>query len=155
MKSSQLTKKIKALSEKLKPVASTGVRIDFSSFTEPEQFVLLKNFELTEKYHGQWTNEAIFENIDLIVKGNQIVIRNMIELFEFMMPRALMLDEVQQYFFKFNFHNFLRCWIECHEHLRQWSSKDREDFLREMKEETQTQGKDIREVELNGKENGD
>jgi hypothetical protein len=40
MKPSHLTKRIEELSEKLKPVASEGIRIDFNSFTEPEQLVL-------------------------------------------------------------------------------------------------------------------
>lgn len=55
MKPSQLTKRIEELSEKLKPVYSEGIRIDFYSFTEPEQLVILKNLELTEKYQGRWT----------------------------------------------------------------------------------------------------
>lgn len=52
MKPSQLTKRIEELSVKLKPVPSEGIKIDFYSFTEPEQLVLLKNFELDEKYKG-------------------------------------------------------------------------------------------------------
>ncbi len=53
MKPSQLTKRIEELSEKLKPVPSEGIRLDFNSFTEPEQLVILKNFELNEKYEWQ------------------------------------------------------------------------------------------------------
>ena len=57
LKPSQLTKRINELSEKLKPVPSEGIRIDFSSFTEPEQ-LFLKNLELHEKYQGMWTHEV-------------------------------------------------------------------------------------------------
>lgn len=53
MKPAQLTKRIEELSEKLKPIASEGIRIDFNSFTEPEQLVLLKNFELDDKYRNR------------------------------------------------------------------------------------------------------
>ena len=74
MKPVQLTKRIEALSAKLKPVLSDGIRIDFSSFTEPEQLVLLKNFELDDKYHSRWTRETILENKEVILKGNHIVI---------------------------------------------------------------------------------
>ena len=132
MKPAQLTKKIEELTAKLKPVPSEGIRIDFSSFTEPEQLVLLKNFELDDKYHSRWSREAILENKEVILKGNHIVIERVIELFLFAMPRALMLDEVEQWFFKLNFNIFLEHWIECQKNVSKWSKKDREDFLRDM-----------------------
>src|SRR4030042_4456568 len=117
MKPYQLSKRIAELSKKRKPVPSEGIRLDFGSFTEPEQLVLLKNFELDDKYHSRWTREAILENKELILKGNRIVIERVIELFLFAMPRALMLDEVEQWFFKFNFYDFskfARFSIESH-----------------------------------------
>ncbi len=122
---------------------SEGIRIDFYSFTQPEQLVLLKNFELDEKYRSRWTREAVLENKELILKGNHIVISRVIELFQFVMPRALMLDEVEQWFFKFNFTDFLRRWIECQKNVSKWSKKDREDFLRDLKatEETDKENK--------------
>jgi len=132
MNHTQLAKRIEELSAKLKPVPSEGIRIDFNSFTEPEQLVLLKNFELDEKHHYGWTREAILENKEIIVKCNQIVIERVIELFLFAMPRALMLDEVEQWFFKLNFNIFLEHWIECQKNVSKWSKKDREDFLRDM-----------------------
>jgi hypothetical protein len=106
MKPSQLTKRIEELSEKLKPVASEGIRFDFNSFTEPEQLVILKNHELYEKYHNNWTKEAVLENKDIIVKCNGIVIDRATELFLFAMPRAMMLDDLEQWFFKFHFNLF-------------------------------------------------
>jgi hypothetical protein len=152
MKPSQLTKRINDLSEKLKPVASEGIRIDFNSFTEPEQLVLLKNFELDEKY-GRWTREAILENKELILKGNHIIISRIIELFLFTMPRALMLDKVEQWFFKFNFNNFLERWIECQKNVSKWSQKDREDFLRDINGKPKADKRHKREVEFDGEEN--
>jgi hypothetical protein len=154
MKPSQLTKRINDLSEKLKPVASEGIRIDFNSFTEPEQLVLLKNFELDEKYR-RWTREPILENKELILKGNHIIISRIIELFLFAMPRALMLDEVEQWFFKFHFDNFLERWIECQKNVSKWSQKDREDFLRDMKGNPKADKSRKREVEFDGEENHD
>src|SRR4030067_2647713 len=137
MKPAQLTKKIEELSAKLKPVPSEGIRIDFSSFTEPEQLVLLKNFELDDKYRSRWSREAILENKEVILKGNHIVIERVIELFLFAMPRALMLDEVEQWFFKLNFNIFLERWIGCQKNVSKWSTKDREDFLRDMEKTDQ------------------
>jgi hypothetical protein len=128
MKHAQLTRRIEELSEKLKPVTSEGIRFDFSSFTEPEQLILLKNFELDEKYHNRWTKQAILENKGIIAKDNRIVITRAIELFEFTMPRALMLDEIEARFFSFDFHNFLTRWIESQKRLRKWSKEDKKDF---------------------------
>jgi hypothetical protein len=132
MKPSQLTKRIEELSEKLKPIASEGIRIEFSSFTEPEQLVLLKNFELHDKYSSRWTREIILENKDIILKGNHIVMTRVCELFQTAMLGAMMVDELEAWFFKFNFNDFLRRWMECQKNLQKWSKKDREDFLRDV-----------------------
>ena len=133
----QLTKRIEELSSKLKPVPSEGIRIDFYSFTEPEQLVILKNVELDEKYRSSWTHEAILENKEIIVKCNMIAIERVNELFLFTMPRALMLDEVDQFFFKVNFWGFWERWIQCQKNVNKWSKKDRDDFLRDMEKTDQ------------------
>jgi hypothetical protein len=151
LKHSQLTKRINELSEKLKPVPSEGIRIDFSSFTEPEQLVILKNLELNEKYHGRWTHEAIMENKELILKLNHIVISRVMDLFSFTMPRALMLNEVEQWFFKPHCNFFWERWLECQKNVSKWSEKDREVFLQDMKITEAMKKK--REVKSNGKEN--
>jgi hypothetical protein len=153
MNHTRLTKRIEELSAKLKPVPSEGIRIDFSSFTEPEQLVLLKNFELDEKHHYGWTREAILENKEVILKGNHIVISRVIELFQFVMPRALMLDEVEQWFFKLNFNLFLERWIECQKNVCKWSKKDREDFQRDIEVKPKAEKKDKNKVEVDGEEN--
>ena len=153
MKHSQLTRKIEELSKKLTPVPSEGIRIDFSSFTEPEQLVLLKNFELDEKQRHGWTREAIMENKELIVKCNMIVIERVNELFLSAMPGALMLDEVDNFFFRANFWGFWERWIECKKNLDKWSKKDREDFLRDIKVKTKADKKHMNEVEVDGEEN--
>ena len=132
MKPLQLTKRIEELTQKLKPVASEGLRIDFSSFTEPEQLVLLKNFELHDKYKSRWTREIVIENQDIILKGNQIVMTRVCDLFQTAMLGALMVDDLEAWFFKYHFNDFLRRWIECQKNLQKWSKKDREDFLRDV-----------------------
>ena len=153
MKPSQLTRKIEELSEKLKPVPSEGIRIDFYSFTEPEQLIILKNLELHEKYRGIWTHEAVMENKEVILKLNHIAISRVIELFTFTMPRAMMLDEVEQWFFKFNFNEFFRCWFECQKNLQKWSKKDREDFLRDVDLKPKNRKKNQSKVLIDGEEN--
>ena len=77
----------------------------------------------------------------------------MIELFEFAMPKAMMLDELEEWFFKFNFHEFFRRWLECQKNLRKWSEKDREDFLRDIKVKPKPNKKNKSEVLNDGEEN--
>jgi hypothetical protein len=132
MKPSQLTRRIEELKEQLKTVPSEGIRFDFYSFTEPEQLIILKNAELNQKYRDSWTQQIIIENKELIVKFNEIVITRVIELFESAMPKALMLDDLETWFFKFDLHYFWKNWIECQRNLKKWSKKDREDFLRDI-----------------------
>jgi len=153
MKPSQLTKRINDLSKKLQPVPSEGIRIDFNSFTEPEQLVLLKNFELDDKYRSRWTRETILENKEIILKGNHIIISRIIELFQSAMPGALMLDEIEASFFKLNFNLFLQRWMECQKNLKKWSKKDREDFLRDIKDNPKTDKKRKHESVNDGEKN--
>jgi hypothetical protein len=153
MNHTRLTKRIEDLSEKLKPEPSEGICIDFYSFTEPEQLVLLKNFELDEKHRYGWSREAMLENKELIVKGNMIVVERVNELFLSAMPGALMLDEVDMFFFRANFWGFWERWIECKKNLDKWSKKDREDFLRETKVKPKADKKPKNEVKVDGEEN--
>jgi hypothetical protein len=114
---------------------------------------LLKNFELDEKHRYGWSREAILENKELIVKGNMIVVERVNELFLSAMPGALMLDEVDLFFFSANFWGFWERWIECKKNLDKWSKKGREDFLRETKVKPKADKKPKNEVEVDGEEN--
>ena len=154
VESRSVNKKNRRIKEKIKPPPpSEGIRIDFNSFTEPEQLVLLKNFELEEKYRGRWTREVILENKDIILKANHIILSRVIELFTFVMPRAMMLDELDQWFFKFNFNAFWGRWFECQKNLQKWSKKDREAFLRDVKLKSKKAKNRKSEVELDGEDN--
>ena len=63
-----------------------------------------------------------------------------------------MLDEVEQWFFKFNFNEFWRRWFECQKNLRKWSMKDREDFLKYVTLEPKANKQNC-EDEFDGEEN--
>lgn len=67
----------------------------------------------------------------------------------FAMPRALMLDEVEQALFRINFWIFLERFLECQKNVSKWTEKDSEIFLRDMKITEAMKHK--REVESNGK----
>jgi hypothetical protein len=64
----------------------------------------------------------------------------------------MMLDELERWFFQFDFNNFFSHWFECQKNLKKWSKKDREDFLRDIKIEPKSE-KNKREVEFDGQEN--
>jgi hypothetical protein len=131
MNNAQLAKRVNDLAEKLKPVPSEGIRIDFDSFTEPEKYVLLKNRELDDKYGNRIPDEIFEENKDLIFKANDIALKRTSELFEFIVPRALMLDKVEQWFFNLHFRIFWKNLKECLENVRKWSKDEKEEFLSE------------------------
>jgi len=64
-----------------------------------------------------------------------------------------MLDEVDQFFFRFHFNTFMENWIDCMKKVSKWSKKDREDFQRDITPKTKTVKKQKNEVRQIGKEN--
>ena len=66
---------------------------------------------------------------------------------------ALMVDDLEAWFFKYHFNDFLRRWIECQKNLRKWSNKDREDFLRDVDLKPKNRKKNQSKVLIDGEEN--
>jgi hypothetical protein len=122
-----------ALSEKLKPVPSDVVRLDFDSFTEPEKQLFNRFWEIQEEYGLNPSSDVIEANKELIFKASEIVAWRVIELFMFVMKELLEHDEIEEWYFKLHFYNFFEDLKECLANVRKWSEKDREEFLRDMK----------------------
>ena len=133
MKSWQLDRRVGALSEKLKPVPSDVVRLDFDSFTEPEKQLFNRFWEIQEEYGLNPSSDVIEANKELIFKASEIVAWRVIELFMFVMKELLEHDEIEEWYFKLHFYNFFEDLKECLANVRKWSEKDREEFLRDMK----------------------
>ena len=133
MNNARLAKRVSDLAEKLKPVPSEGIRIDFDSFTEPEKYVLLKNIELEQKYDYKLPVEVFMENKELCLKANHILMERTSELFESVLPGALMLNEVERWFFKLHFALFFKDLKDCFANVKEWSQDEREEFLKEIK----------------------
>jgi hypothetical protein len=129
-----LGKRVDALSEKLKPVSSDVIRIDFDSFTEPEKQLFRKIWEIQAKYGSSPPAEVMEANREFIFKAGEVVSWRVLELFMFVMREALLGDEIEEWYFKLHFYNFLADLSECLKRVRKWSEKDREEFLRDMKE---------------------
>ena len=133
MKSWHLDRKVGDLSEKLKPVSSDVVRLDFDSFTEPEKQLFSKIREIEQEYGLSPPADVIEANAELIFKAREIIAWRVIELFMFVMKELLGHDEIEEWYFKLHFFNFFEDLKECLANVRKWSEKDREEFLSDMK----------------------
>jgi hypothetical protein len=134
LKSWQLDRKIGALSEKMKPVPSDVVRLDFDSFTEPEKQLFNRIWEIQEEHGLNPPADVIEANKELTFKALEIIFRRVLELFIFTVPKAFCWDEIEEWYFKLHFYNFFEDLEECLANVRRWSEKDRNEFLKDMKE---------------------
>lgn len=123
-----------ALSEKLKPVSSDVIRIDFDSFSEPEKQLFRKIWEIERKYGSSPPVDVIEANKEFIFKAREVISRRVLELFMFVMGEVLGGDEIEVWYFKLHFYNFFEDLSDCLKNVRKWSEKDREEFLRDMKQ---------------------
>ena len=137
MKSWQLDKRVGALSEKLKPVSTDVIRLDFDSFTEPERQLFNKIWEIQEEYGLNPPADVIEANKELIFKASEVISWRVIQLFMFVMKELLEEDEIEEWYFKLHFYNFLEDLKECLANVGRWTEKDREEFLHDLKEACQ------------------
>ena len=89
MKPWELNKRVDCLSEKLKPVSSEGIRIDFDSFPEPEKQLFRKIWEIQEKYGSSPPADVIEANKEFIFKAWEVIGWRVLELFMFVMQELL------------------------------------------------------------------
>ena len=134
MKSWRLNRRVDALSEKLKPAVSDIVRLDFDSFSEPEKQLFNRILEIQQKYGSEPPADVIEANAEFIFKAREVIGWRVLELFMFVMKELLGGDEIEEWFFKLHFYNFFEDLKDCLANVRRWSEKDREEFLRDMKE---------------------
>jgi len=134
MKSWQLDRRVGVLSEKLKPLTSDVIRLDFDSFSEPEKELFNKIWEIQREYGLSPPADVIDANKELIFKSREIIGWRVIQLFMFVMKEFLEQDEIEEWYFKLHFYNFFEDLKECLANVRKWSEKDREEFLLDMKE---------------------
>jgi hypothetical protein len=137
MKSWRLDRRVSALSEKLKPVSSDVVRLDFDSFTEPEKQLFNKIWEIQKEYGLNPPADVIEKNKELIFKASEVISWRVIQLFMFVMKELLEEDEIEEWYFKLHFYNFLEDLKECLANVGRWTEKDREEFLHDLKEACQ------------------
>jgi len=134
MKLWELGKKVGDLSDKLKDVPCDGIRLDFESFPEAEKLLFRKVWEIKEKYGDSPPADVIEANMEFIFKAAEVVSWRVLQMFMFVMRMSFGGDEIEEWYFKLHFYNFFEDLKECLQRVRKWSEKDREEFLRDMKE---------------------
>jgi hypothetical protein len=130
LKSWQLNRRVDDLSEKMEPVQSDVVRLDFDSFPEPEKQLFNKIREMQVQYGDSPPADVMEANREFVFKACEVVSWRVLELFMFVMRMGFAGDEIEEWYFKLHFYNFFADLKECLQHVRTWSRKDREDFLK-------------------------
>lgn len=134
MKPWHLNRRVSDLSEKLEPVQSDVVRLDFDSFSEPEKQLFSKVWEIYAKYGDSPPADVIEANKEFIYKATEVISWRVLELFMFVNRELLGEDEIEEWYFKLHFYNFFEDLKECLQRVRKWPEKEREKFLKDMKE---------------------
>jgi hypothetical protein len=121
----QLNRKVQGLSSKLEDPAKTETRFDYNCFSEPERKLLDKVQEIVDEYApGSPPQDVIEKNADLWYKGLEIFGRRAMELFVEIMPASFCCDELEEWYFKIYFYNFLLDWIESVKDLREMPKEE-------------------------------
>jgi hypothetical protein len=135
MKAWQLNKKIDILSQEIADPIKTEIKLDYGSFSEPERVLLDKIQEYIDKYApGKPPHDVIVKNSALWVKGLEIFGRRATELFVEVMPATFCCDELEEWYFKVYFYNFLQDWLEMVSKLRDMPKEQHQALLFERKE---------------------
>jgi len=131
----QLNRRVNRLSQEITDPVKTETKIDFNCLSEPERQLLDKVQEIIDEYAPASPPEDVIEkNADLWYKGLEIFARRATELFVDIMPASLCCDELEEWYFKIYFHNFMLDWLESIQKLREMPKERRDELLCERKE---------------------
>ena len=120
MKPWQLNRRVNSLSKEITDPVKTETKIDFNSLSEPERQLLVKVQEIVDEYAPASPPQDVIEkNADLWNKGLEIFARRAMELFVDVIPASLCCDELEEWYFKMYFYNFLFDWLESVQKLRE------------------------------------
>ena len=135
MKPWHLNRRVNKLSQEITDPVKTEAKIDFNSLSEPERQLLDKVQEIVDKYApASPPKDVIEKNADLWNKGLEIFARRALELFVDVMPASLCCDELEEWYFKMYFYNFLFDWLESVQKLREMPEERRKALLCERKD---------------------
>jgi len=131
----QLNRRVNRLSQEITDPVKTETKIDFNCLSEPERQLLGKVQEIVDEYApASPPEDVIVKNADLWYKGLEIFARRATELFVEVMPASQCCDELEEWYFKMYFYNFLYDWLESVQRLREMPKERYEALLVERKE---------------------
>jgi hypothetical protein len=135
MKPWLLNKRVNNLSSQLADNPKTETTIDWNCLSEPERQLLSKVDEIVKEYAPAKPPQDIIEKYaDLWYKGLEIFGRRATELFVEVVPASFCCNELEEWYFKMYFHNFMLDWLEHVEKLREMPKDKREALISERKE---------------------
>ena len=135
MKPWRINHKVGSLTRALDDSAKSETRIDISCLTEPERKLFDRVQEIIEKYApANPPQDVIEKNSNLWNKGLEIFGRRAMELFVEVIPASFCCDELEEWYFKVYFHNFLLDWLESVEQVRKMPKEQRDALLCERRE---------------------
>ena len=135
MKPWQLSRRVKGLSEDIADPVKTETRLDFSCLSEPERALFNRVQEILDEYApSSPPQDVIVKNADLWNKGLEIFGRRAMELFVEIIPASFCCDELEEWYFKIYFYNFLFDWLESVQRLREMPKESYEALLVERGE---------------------
>ena len=135
MKPWQLKRRVNSLSQDLTDPVKTETRIDFNCLTAPERQLFKRVQEIIDEYApASPPEDIVVKNADLWNKGLEIFARRAVELFVGVMPASLCCDELEEWYFKMYFYNFLFDWLESIQKLREMPKERREALFCERRE---------------------
>jgi hypothetical protein len=130
-----LNKRVNNISSQLSDSAKTETTIDWNCLSEPERQLLSKVDEIVKEYAPSKPPQDIIEKYaDLWYKGLEIFGRRATELFIETVPASFCCDELEEWYFKIYFHNFMLDWLERVRQLREMPNEKRAELLVERRE---------------------
>jgi hypothetical protein len=131
----QLSKRVDVLSQNIGDTAKSETRIDFNCLTEPERVLFNKVQEIIDEYAPAHPPQDVIEkNAELWHKGLEIFARRATELFVYIMPASLCCEELEEWYFKIYFHNFMLDWLDQVDQLRKMPKEKRDELITERRE---------------------
>ena len=135
MKPWQLSKRVNNLASQLADSPKTDTNIDWSCLSEPERELLTKVDEIIKQYAPTKPPKDVIEKYaDLWYKGLEIFGRRATELFVEIVPASFCCDELEEWYFKIYFHNFMLNWLESVEQVRKMPKEQHDTLLCERRE---------------------
>jgi hypothetical protein len=130
-----LNKRVNTLTSQLADSSKTETTIDWNCLSEPERELLTKVDEIIKQYSPAKPPIDIIEKYaDLWYKGLEIFGRRATELFVEVVPDSLCCDELETWYFKLYFHNFLLDWMESIQKIREMPKEQLDALIAERRE---------------------